>query len=39
MGFDSRWVDWMMMSVRSMEFHVLVNNKKVKPNIPRRRLR
>ncbi|CAN0921130.1 Transposon TX1 uncharacterized 149 kDa protein [Linum grandiflorum] len=39
MGFDDRWVRWMMMCVRSVQYTVLVNGEGVGPIVPCRGLR
>jgi hypothetical protein len=39
MGFNSRWIHWMCMSVESVDYSVLVNGNQVGPIIPGRGLR
>jgi len=39
MGFDDKWITWMMMCVSSVTYSVLMNFDRVGPIIPRRGLR
>jgi len=39
MGFDSKWVQWIMMCVETVDYSVIVNNELVGPIIPGRGLR
>ena len=39
MGFTSRWVQWMMLCVETVDYTVLVNGTQVGPIVPRRGLR
>ena len=39
LGFDSRWVDLMIMCVSTMRYTILVNGMEVGPIIPKRGLR
>lgn len=39
MGFDSRWVRWIMMCVETVDYCVIFNNESVEPIFPRRGLR
>jgi hypothetical protein len=39
MGFDQKWIQWMVMCVESMDYSVLVNGEHVGPVIPGRGLR
>lgn len=39
MGFEPRWVKWMIMCVNSVEYNVLMNHEEVGPIIPERGLR
>jgi len=36
MGFDSKWVRWIMMCVETVDYSVIVNNELVGPIIPGR---
>lgn len=38
MGFDSRWVRWIMMCVETVDYCVIFNNESVEPIFPRRGL-
>jgi len=39
MGFNSKWVSWMMMCIILMEYNVLFNNDRIGPITPQRGLR
>ncbi|CAN1746948.1 LINE-1 retrotransposable element ORF2 protein [Linum perenne] len=39
LGFSGRWIEWMMMCVKSVEYNIMVNSEVVGPIIPGRGLR
>ncbi|CAN1814975.1 Putative ribonuclease H protein At1g65750 [Linum perenne] len=39
LGFSDKWIDWMMMCIRSVEYNFVVNSEVVGPVIPGRGLR
>jgi hypothetical protein len=38
MGFNSVWINWMRICVTILEYHILVNDKKVGQIIPKKSL-